>query len=164
MPDNNFEKAFQVVIGIEDGYNDDPDDRGGETNFGISKRQYPYINIKDLTEDKAKAIYKRDYWDKLHLGNVKRYEVALELFDTGVNTGITKAVFILQEALNYLGHTLKVDGIIGPKTMTATNKYKYPIFLVRTLDGVQFMHYYNIVKENPSQRKFARGWLKRIGF
>jgi len=161
---NYFEKALQVVIDIEGGYNDDPDDKGGETNFGISKRQYPYINIKDLTEDKARAIYKRDYWNKLHLDKVKNYEVALELFDTGINTGVTKAVFILQEALNYLGHTLKIDGIIGPITLSAVNKYKYPKDLVKTLDGVQFMHYLNIVKKNPSQKKFARGWLKRISF
>lgn len=160
----NYEDAFQVVIGLEGGYVNDPDDKGGETKYGISKRQYPYMNIKDLTEDQARGIYKRDYWNKLNLDKVNDHTVSLEIFDTGVNMGVTKAIFILQESLNYLRHTLKIDGIIGPITLAAVNDYKYPRDLVKTLDGVQFMYYLNIVKKNPSQKKFARGWLKRINF
>lgn len=157
-----YEEAFQEVIGLEGGYVNNPNDRGGETKYGISKRQYPLLSIKNLTVGQARAIYKQDYWDKLRLDKVTSPGIAKELFDTGINMGVTKAIFILQESLNYLGHTLKIDGIIGPVTLGSVNKYKYPKDLLKVLNGVQFMYYYNIVKKNPNQKVFSRGWLKRV--
>ena len=59
---SNFDRAFRFLIGEEGGYVNDPADPGGETKFGISKRAYPQLDIKSLTLDQAKAIYRRDYW------------------------------------------------------------------------------------------------------
>lgn len=157
-----FDQAFEDTIGLEDGYVDHPLDKGGPTKWGISSKSYPYMNIKDLSVDQAKGIYKRDYWNKLSLDEVHDYKVAGEIFDTGVNMGIETAGKITQTALNYLGSKLKVDGIIGKVTLRTLNKYPYPRDLLKTLNGVQFVQYLDIVKGDPTQKVFARGWLKRV--
>jgi lysozyme family protein len=53
---DNFDKALSFVLSWEGGYSNDPDDPGGETNFGISKRSYPNENIKDMTKERASEL------------------------------------------------------------------------------------------------------------
>ena len=60
----SFDEIIELTLEHEGGYVHDPKDLGGETNFGIAKRFYPDVDIKNLTKDQAKDIYKRDYWDK----------------------------------------------------------------------------------------------------
>jgi lysozyme family protein len=60
-----FNKAFEDVLGLEGGYVNNPHDPGGETKWGISKKRYPKEDIKNLSVERAKALYKRDYWDIL---------------------------------------------------------------------------------------------------
>ena len=81
-----FDAAFSIVVGIEAGYVDDPDDPGGETKYGISKRAYPNEDIKNLTLDRAKSLYQRDYWNKLGLDALP-WGLALIEFDAAVNQG-----------------------------------------------------------------------------
>ena len=70
-----FDQCFEKVIGFEGGYTLDPKDPGGETNWGISKRAYPSIDIKNLTREGAKEIYKRDYWDRAQCDKIGRAHV-----------------------------------------------------------------------------------------
>ena len=159
-----FEIAFRETLGLEGGYVFDPDDPGGETQFGISKRSYPDVDIAALTIDRAKEIYRGDYWDALHLDKVRSGLIAREIFDTAVNMGRRMSVSIAQRALNFLGEALAEDGIIGQKTISALNKWSIrderALFIC--LNGFQFMHYRLITKNNRSLMKFARGWTKRI--
>ena len=163
----NFKKAFEELIGIEGGYVNDPTDPGGETKFGISKRSYPQLNIKNLTLDQARHIYYRDFWQKLQLDEILKYEIALELFDTGVNTGKETAAMILQRALNLMNRDQKnypdmaVDGAIGPVTLGAYRKVDDRI-LLKVLNGLQFMRYVEICERKPSQEKYFNGWMKRV--
>lgn len=159
-----FLDAFKVVIGHEGGYVNDPNDRGGETKYGISKRSYPNKDIANLTLEDAKAIYYVDFWHQLRLDEVTDYQIALEIFDTAVNCGVNTAVIIAQKALSFLGTKTATDGIIGSKTIDGLNSWSShdPEALHKALNGYQFMHYERIVMNNPSQLKFARGWLKRI--
>lgn len=83
---SNFDRCFGIVVGIEAGYVNDPADPGGETKFGISKRQYPTVDIKNLTIDQAKAIYLRDYWNTHGLESLE-FGKALLVFDCAVNGG-----------------------------------------------------------------------------
>ena len=78
-----FEKAFERVIGHEAGYTTGRGDPGGETKYGISKRQYPHLDIKNLTLEQAKQIYKRDYWDKIPK-ELPPY-IKFQVFDFAVN-------------------------------------------------------------------------------
>jgi lysozyme family protein len=85
-----FNAAFLLVVGAEGGYVDDPNDPGGETKYGISKREYPSLNISALTIDDAKAIYLRDYWAPLGL-DAKPWGTSLLKFDASVNQGLSYA-------------------------------------------------------------------------
>lgn len=65
-----FEEAVEFVLAYEGGYVNDPNDPGGETNFGISKRAYPNVDIKNLTREDVIDIYRRDYWDRCRCGEL----------------------------------------------------------------------------------------------
>ena len=163
----NFHTAFEHLIGIEGGYVNDPTDRGGETKYGISKKAYPNLDIRNLTLDGAKAIYYRDYWQKLKLDEIPSYHIAAELFDTGVNMGIGVASRFLQQALNLMNRNqqnfpdLIVDGVIGANTLNAYRKVDTKI-LLKVLNGLQFSRYVDIVTKNPSQEKYFNGWMQRV--
>ena len=95
---SDFDKAFEHVLGIEGGYVNDPKDPGGETKYGLCKRSYPTVDIKALTIEQAKAIYKRDYWDKVK-GDDLPFPLNLFMFDAAVNQGVDPAIKMLQAAL-----------------------------------------------------------------
>jgi len=159
---SDFLTAFVKTLEDEGGYVDRPTDRGGTTKYGISSRQYPALDVKNITIEDALAIYRRDYWDLLGLDQLRSQAVAEEIFDTAVNSGPGTAVEVAQRSLNYLGHRLSIDGLLGPITLEALNEYPYERALLKVLNGVQFMVYLNIVEMDPTQGANARGWLKRI--
>ena len=159
-----FDHAFYKTLEFEGGYANDPDDPGGETRYGISKHSYPDVDIATLTIAQAKIIYRRDYWDVLNLGEIRSYIIASEIFDTAVNMGRRTAIKIAQKALNFLGEDLIEDGIIGPRTIFALQKWylKDERALFVCLNGFQFMRYSEITKDNTKLMRFSRGWTKRI--
>ena len=160
----NFNEAVNIVLDFEQGYSDDPTDKGGETKYGISKRQYPNVDIKNLTIFDAKEIYYKDYWSKLFCPQIKNPEIRLEIFDFGVNAGVEKSTECMQKALNLIGEPVITDKRMGHFTMSAINRATktYPTALMSAFRGYQFMHYLGIVTRTPKQRKFIRGWLTRI--
>ena len=95
----NFDAAMKFIFKWEGGYVWDKDDPGGETKYGISKKSYPNLDIKNLTKDQAKEIYRRDYWDKADL---ERYpqDKAIVLMNVAVNMGVGR-VAKFAEADNY---------------------------------------------------------------
>jgi typhoid toxin secretion A len=155
-----FESAFERTLREEGDYVSDPDDPGGETRWGISASSYPGEDIKSLSVERAKEIYYRDYWCRLSL-DLLRGDVAAEIFDTAVNMGRNAAVGIAQEAANYLGATLKVDGQLGYLSTAALNRVAGPD-LLKVLNGLQLCRYVELVRDDPKRQKYARGWLKRI--
>ena len=159
-----FRRAFWETLMFEDGYVNDPDDSGGETRYGISKKSYPDVDIFTLTIDKAMYLYRRDYWDVMNLNEIKSNIISSEIFDTGINMGRRAAIKIAQKALNFLGEDLIEDGIIGPKTIFALNRWclKDERALFVCLNGFQFMRYSKITKSNTRLMRFSRGWTKRI--
>ncbi|MCK5605403.1 hypothetical protein KAR91_26160 [Candidatus Pacearchaeota archaeon] len=161
-----FDNAFLQTVGIEKGYVNDPDDPGGETKWGISARSYPDEDIPNLTKERAKFIYKRDYWDKLNLDGVKMAVIAEEIFDTSVNMGRGSASRIAQKAVNFIAgrSVLVIDGKIGPVTLDYINRWigEDGEAFYKALNGFQFMRYYEIIQGRPKSAKFAKGWMKRI--
>ena len=155
-----FEKAITLVLKHEGGYVNDPNDLGGETKYGISKRSYPHLDIKNLTVEQAIEIYRRDWWDKYRYGDIKDQDVATKVFDLSVNMGPATAHRLLQEALVFLGYPVEIDGIIGPQTIAAANKAD-PRRLLQVLRWLAAHHYYRIAAQRPQSRAFLIGWLKR---
>ena len=164
----NFNKAFDEIIGTEGGYTNNPNDKGGPTNWGITQktlasflgRAVSVEEVKSLTKEFAKTIYKRNYWDTLHLDLMESDFLAGLLFDQGVNFGVGKAAKRFQSAINALGSNLTVDGDIGPATRLKLNQYSElqvaNEFIKASQDG-----YADIVAKDASQNVFIRGWINR---
>ena len=148
----NFDQAFEKVIGHEGGYVNHHKDPGGETKYGISKRAYPNVDIKNLTLAQAKQIYKRDYWDKCH-GDSLPDDVRFDMFDFAVNAGISAAIRVMQRALNVAD-----DGIWGPRTTAAAKAAAAsPQYLDKRFNGFR-LKYYTSLKGFDT---FGRGWVNR---
>lgn len=145
---SDFDKAFESVIGLEGGYSNDPKDAGGETNFGISKRAYPDLNIKALT---AKLIYKRDYWDKVK-GDDLPYPLNAFVFDAAVNQGTDAAIKMLQQALG-----VAADGILGVVTVgkvkSANKSELCALFMAQRALRYTGTRSFDV---------YGKGWLKRL--
>lgn len=147
--------AIERTLKHEGGYADDPDDPGGETNFGISKRSYPSEDIKNLTREQAIAIYQRDYWIPLW-DRIESQDLADCLFDFGVNSGIKRAVESLQRALSsVVVGPLIIDGVFGIGTLAATN-HPDSKRTVRAFVLERLLYYASLNKP-----KYTKGWFRR---
>ena len=155
-----FKKAFKYVIYHEGGYVNDPSDLGGETKYGISKRSYPNLNIKHLTLEQARKIYFCDYWLKGKFEQISDDTLATQLFDLSVNLGIKAETIVLQRALRSVGINVQEDGVLGPVTLSATNKAD-PNALLAAIKSEAAGYYRLIAAKNPQQQKFLSGWLSR---
>lgn len=147
----NFDSAFELLIGHEGGYVNNPADPGGETRFGISKRSYPGEDIKAMTLARAKTIYLRDFWAPAGCDGVPP-AVRFDLFDMAVNSGVRAAIKCLQGAAG-----CPQDGVLGPKTLQA----------VGTLDGAKLVARFNgarlqFMTDLPAWASFGKGWARRI--
>lgn len=146
-----FDEAFEATIGHEGGYVNDPRDPGGETKFGISKQAYPGEDIPNMTLERAKELYRRDYWDKARCAEFPAH-VALQLFDAAVNHGVTAAVKILQGAVG-----VARDGKIGPRTIHASRVAREEAF--HALFNATRLEFYTGLRGWDA---FGRGWARRI--
>lgn len=152
-----FNLAFIKLMDAEGGYVNDPDDPGGMTKYGISQRAHPDVDIKNLTIDGAKEIYRLEYWEKYKLWQIENYSLAQKVFLFCVNAGGKKGVKALQTAANVLGGHLDVDGILGPKTAGWVNSYRHQIALVAAYKTICNQYYISLGRE-----KYIAGWLTRL--
>jgi len=118
MAEKNFNKVMVQIFRHEGGYVHDPRDAGGETNMGISKKAHPTVDIKNLTKESAKAIYRMKYWDKVRAGKMPD-GLDLVLMDPAVNSGPARGAKWFQRGLGMTGRD--VDGKIGPQTVAVAN-------------------------------------------
>lgn len=148
----HFSDAVEIILKEEGGYVSDPHDPGGETNWGISKRIYPDLDIRNLSREQAIEIYHNDYWDVCRCGDLPS-GIALMVFNSAVNQGPGTAACSLQISLGFV----RVDGHIGPVTAEAANSVSIN-WLMTALK-----HY---IKEayakcyNYSQ--YGKQWLERL--
>lgn len=147
----NFDKAFERVIGHEGGYVNDPRDPGGETKYGISKRAYPYADIKNLTLDQAKDIYLRDYWNRCHIDELPD-QVHFDMFDMAVNSGVAGAIKTIQRALG-----VTADGAWGPNTSAAARAAD-GYLLDKRFAGYRLQYLCDL----PTFPTFGKGWVRRV--
>ena len=150
-----FDDIIEVVLEHEGGYVNDPQDPGGETNFGIAKRSHPDVDIKNLTKDGAKEIYYKDYWIKNRVPQMPE-DLKHFYFDMCVNQGRGRAVKILQRAANAKGADLKVDGGLGPKTIGSLKNVE-----LERVRAYRIKYYADLVTRKPDLEKFYFGWFRR---
>ena len=152
---SDFDRAIEITLKFEGGLSDHVNDKGGLTKYGISANSYPGIDIRTLTLEQAKEIYKRDYWLPLHCDEVM-WPVNLCLFDWGVNSGLTRVKRIFQSVLK-----VGVDGRIGPKTIVAANMANAIDLSKRLLDH-RTENFINFAKNSTTQMDFLKGWIRRV--
>jgi lysozyme family protein len=159
-----FLTAFCRTVDLEGRFVNHPLDRGGPTKFGLSKKANPELDIPNLTIDQAREVYFRKYWNPLQIEKINSEIVQCEIFDTGVNCGKSGTALISQRALHFLGEELAIDGWFGPETLGKINFWVTRDIqaLFKAMNGFQFIWYVDLVKKDPFQRVFTRGWMKRI--
>jgi lysozyme family protein len=146
-----FDLAFERLIGTEGGYVNNPADPGGETKWGISKRSYPHVDIRSLTRDGAKAIYLRDFWQRIH-ADALADGVAFQVFDFAINSGIETAVRYLQRAIGVAD-----DGHWGPVSIAAAAaQSETDTILLLNSERLDFM------TRLANWPNASRGWARRI--
>jgi lysozyme family protein len=161
---NNFISAFNYMI-VNEGinYTDIPGDLGGPTKFGITLNTLSSylgvtasaLDVENLTEDVAQAIYLKNYWTPLCCDKLPVI-IATALFDCGVNRGPQVAIKLAQQCIG----GLVVDGIIGPKTISTLNSTNQSNFIYKFMGALQ-SSYVKICISSPSQLEFLEGWLAR---
>ena len=151
----NFDEIIEQVLEHEGGYVNDPKDLGGETKYGITKRFYPELNIKELTIEKAKQIYKQDYWDKNKVESLPQNLWHI-YFDMCVNMGKRTAVKVLQRAAVNKGRDIEVDGGLGPMTIGALMGVE-----LDRVRAFRVKYYVDLITARPEQEKFYLGWFRR---
>jgi lysozyme family protein len=145
----NFDTAFDRLMGHEGGYTEGKGDPGGETNWGISRRSYPGVDIRNLNRDQAKALYLRDFW--MPLGDAHP-AIKFQAFDFAVNSGIQTSVRKLQSAVGVAD-----DGHWGPVSEAALAKMPLNDVLMRF--AAQRLRFMAALSVWPT---FSRGWANRI--
>jgi len=155
----SFISAVGKTLQHEGGYVNHPSDPGGETNFGISKRTYPNLNIRKLTKEKAIEIYYSDFWLSIY-DSFNSPRVAGKIFDISVNMGTKRAHRAAQRAC--LANTVGVveDGFLGPRSLSAINAIDEVCFMVAYRAEVAGI-YRQLILKNPKFSTFKTGWLKR---
>lgn len=164
-----FEQFFPMLMKFEGGYVNDPDDHGGATKWGVTLAEWirngydkngdGVINANDiklLTQADAAKIAKPLYWDQVKGDQINSQSIAEFLCDFAYNSGTGTAIKKLQQVLG-----VAVDGVIGNQTLSVLNAGSQKnIFEVYKQSRIDFVN--AIVKNNPSQEKFLKGWLSRI--
>ncbi|WOB24740.1 MULTISPECIES: glycosyl hydrolase 108 family protein [Xanthomonas] len=148
---SQFDSLIDRVLAHEGGYVNDPRDPGGETQWGISKRQYPQLNIRSLTRAQAIEIYRRDYWQRVQ-GDKLPAAAAFQVMDAAVNHGVGTAIRWLQRAVGVAD-----DGVIGPRTLAAVAVA--PAADLVLLFNAERLEFYAKLSTFDA---FGKGWTRRV--
>jgi|TARA_Y100000310_G_scaffold87749_1_gene84614 lysozyme family protein len=152
----SFDQVIKEVFKHEGGYVNDPDDPGGETKYGISKKAFPDENIKKLTKQHAAKLYYDKYWipSKVHMLPNDLWAI---YFDMAVNMGTRRAATILQKACNHKNKVkIKVDGRMGKNTAKSAK-----ILEPERLRSFRVKYYADLVTRKPVLEKYWFGWYRR---
>lgn len=183
---SNFDNAVELVLKHEGGFVNNANDSGGATAFGISLRFLKdYVkgspgefaifdidhdgdidadDIRGLSVDSAKHLYKKEFWDKNNYDNIQNYLIARKIFDLSVNMGSSQAHKILQRALRAAsGIKLAEDGILGPKTLALVNGADTNALLA-AMRSEAAGFYRGLAKQELKLECFLAGWLSRAYF
>lgn len=140
------------------GLNTTPGDAGGTTKWGISQRSYPKIDIASLTEAQAYHIFLTDFWPTFSGINDNR--IAAKVADLSFPLGPPEAVKIVQRALLRWTPGIKVDGVMGPKTLAAINGDDVGLLLGDICIEAALV-FDEIATDHPVDEKFLKNWLHR---
>ena len=163
----NAALLMPFILKWEGGFSNHPADRGGATNKGITLATYADYrrrkgitpttadDLRRLTEAEWLEIFTRGYWNQFRADEIASQSVAAILVDWLWMSGTTA----IKTTQRFLG--LNPDGIVGPKTIAAINAYD-PSKLFGHIRDLREAHFREIVRKNPSQQVFLKGWMNRL--
>jgi len=146
----NFDKCFDIVVGHEGSYSNDSQDPGGETMWGVTRRDHPGAWAQGRpTLEQAREIYRKQYWLPAGCNDLPDgYD--LVVFDSAINQGVRPAVMMMQSALR-----VTIDGDAGPLTVAAA--------LAAGREGLALTLAERALRYSQTRGfdRFGKGWLKR---
>jgi len=161
---SSFNEAFDFLIksNVEGVLSDLKDDPGGITKYGISSKQFPNLDIPNLTKEKAKILYHKHYWDDDY-DNIQNQNITNKIFLAIINMGAAKAHHILQQSLNEMGCEVEEDGIFGPQTCAAVNNVGADFLLDKySLNLIKYYLTLDNIRVSKKQTSYLRGWVNRV--
>lgn len=155
------------ILSFEGGFVNNKLDAGHETNKGVTISTFRMVygndktvcDLKKITDEQWTHIFKKLFWDSCKADDIKNQSVANMLVDFAYNSGSGNAVRKIQKVVG-----VKVDGIMGKNTLAAINGFKqgqWVLFDSLKVARITFLN--NIVRNNPKQEVFLKGWLRRVG-
>ena len=167
MADINILSPF--ILSFEGGFVNDPDDRGGATNMGVTIRTWRSvgydkdgdgdIDVDDLRmltrEDVVERVMRPHYWNRWKADLIRSQSLANILVDWVCASG-ANGIKIPQRVLG-----VPADGIVGPKTLAALNA-RDPRKLFERIQAERRAFLRNLIAKNPRQKKYEEGWLRRL--
>lgn len=164
--EKRFRDAIPHILRHEGGYVNHPNDPGGETKYGITKRTYPHLDIRRLTEAQAIEIYYRDWWLKRGYDHLPD-GVGEKILDVSINTGHKRAIITLQRAVSRLGYETEDDGLMGSHTLKMVGRAverEGNAAVVQAICERQAAFYRYLARKNGRFKVFLRGWLRRASW
>lgn len=158
-----FVDAFNHVMAIEKWeLTSDPDDLGGQTYAGISRKNWPkWEGWKDIDNGqipdprKVGAFYRDNFWNVVLGDAINSQRIATSIFSFAVHAGASVAVRLAQRAAS-----VRDDGVVGKMTLFALNSVDADLFLAK-FALAKIARYRDICVKNPTQRKYIIGWINR---
>lgn len=179
----DIDKEIEALIAREGEYSDHPSDRGGPTRWGVTEveaRAHGYTgDMRQYPKESARELYLHKYWiaPQFHLVAQRSWDLAGELFDTGVNMGPKTAGKMLQRVLNVLNRRagaypdVEVDGDIGKMTLYALDRLivargtAVVTLVFNMLNALQSCRYIEIAERDQTQEDFEFGWqVNRVSY
>jgi lysozyme family protein len=173
----NFSISFNLTMGAEGGYANNPNDSGGETYRGVARNYNPNwsgwaivdsikatnppslnaaLGANAQLQSDIQSFYITNYWNANSTGSINDQQIANQVFDTSVNMGTGRGAQFLQQAAG-----VTVDRIIGPQTLATVNAAD-PETLYNAFIALRKQFYLNIIANNPSQAQFKNSWFSRL--
>jgi lysozyme family protein len=152
----DFQRALEVTLRWEGPDSDDPHDPGGYTRFGIAQRHHPDVDVRRLTRDGAEALYWSRYWSACRCSDLPP-AVAIALFDTAVNVGVSRAIDLLQQAAAV--PAARRAPRVGQLTLDGARRRPA---LEIAQDLLQARARYYLSKDSAHEERYERGWLARV--
>lgn len=150
------------ILSWEGGFANVPGDKGGATNKGVTLATYrgifgngkSVIDLKNMTDAQWMIIFRKYFWNRWRADEIKSQAIANLLADWVWTSG-TYGIKLPQKVLG-----VKIDGLVGPKTIAAINDYpdQRELFVKLWKERKDFFERIG----TGTQKKFLKGWLNRL--